>query len=85
MFGTITDFIESYSKSMKSYEEVCEDYVALANNFMQLALVCPAGDQGVRLEDYPSLYKKMYQRVLPEYPIESLLQCIHSILEKHHK
>lgn len=66
MFATITDYIDEYSKSSKSYEEVCQDYVTLAQNGIQLLIACPFNLQTEGLlESYLSLYKTLYIRTLP--------------------
>ena len=69
MFASISDYVDDYNKSSKSYEEICHDYMMLAQAQIQFVIAGASGELGGGvLEGFPTLFKRIYVRGLPEFP-----------------
>ena len=38
MFASISDYVDNYNKSSKSYEEICHDYMLLSQSQIQFLI-----------------------------------------------
>jgi hypothetical protein len=81
MYANISEFAQGYSKSGKSFEEVCMDYTYLSTKFLSVFVVTNGREQTeVVKAECPSISKSMYFNELKELPPEALIECFGKIL-----